>query len=185
MTKRRMDRRAFVRAVGSAAGVSGAAQAFASEPAEPATEPPTGQLSDLHRAVTGVLQSKQIGVPVFVRYTLQLAWKDKSLVPPLAQLAGVVRGWIDQDLNKVFATEIGGELMTTLLEFAGGATALVSVVRRDRPPGAVDLMLLGNGGAIYHETGPIHADLSEGKADAKLVRAIERSVQSKKPEEAS
>lgn len=185
MTKRRMDRRAFVRAVGTAAAVSGTAQTFAADPAKPATEPPTGQLGDLHRAVTGVLQSKQIGVPVFVRYTLQLAWKDKSLVPPLAQLVGVIRGWIDQDLTKVFATEIGGEVLTTLLEFAGGATALGSVVRRDRPPDTVDLMLLGNEGAMYHETGPIHADLTEGKADAKLVRAIERSVQSKKPEDAS
>jgi hypothetical protein len=184
MSKRRMDRRAFVRAVGTAAGVSGAAEAFA-DTSEPTTEPPMAELSDLHRAVAGVLQNKQVGVPVFVRYTLQLARKENALVNPLAQVVAVVRGWINQDLAKVYASEVAGVEVSGLLEFTGGATALVSVVRRTAGPDAVDLILLGNQGAIYHETTSVHADLPIGKADAKLLRAIERSLQSRKPEEAS
>jgi hypothetical protein len=180
-----MDRRAFVRAVGAAAGVSSASETLAADTSEPPTEPPTCQLSDLHRAIASVLKSKQLGVPVFVRYTLQFVCEDKSLAPPMARLAGVVCGWIGQNPKRVLATEIASTLMTTLMEFPSGATALVSVVCRDQAPGTVDLMLLGNEGATYHETGPILADLKECKTDAKLLHAIERSVQSKNPEEAS
>lgn len=143
-----------------------------------------GTLTDLHRAVASVLRSKQIGVPVFVRYTLHLADEKQELQAPLLHLAEVVRGWMDQTLARVFMTKAGEEVQLCLtMEFAGGATAIATVVHHTAEPSSADLILFGNHGAVYHEAGFVTADLpKDTKPDKNLQQAVERSLRSKKPE---
>lgn len=181
MSKPPMDRRAFVRRAVVAAGVAPVLGARAADGRPP--ELIMGTLSDLHRAIAAVLRTKQVGVPVFGRYTLYLADEKQELPRPLLHLAEVVRGWMDQTLARVFTTEAGETQLCLTMEFAGGATAIVSIVRQPAGPGSADLILLGNHGAVYHEAAFVTADLPKDfKPDKSLQRAVDRSLRSKKPE---
>src|SRR5437588_12305016 len=111
-------------------------------------------LADLHRAVQSTLASKRLGRPVFVRYLLCSQDKPEAALPRLAQLTAVVRDWIGQAVERVHAagTPRGGQITLTL-EFRGGATALVSWAAAPPRGDGIDLTVLGNHGALYHDAG--------------------------------
>jgi hypothetical protein len=129
-------------------------------------------VSDLHRAVAATLAEKRIGTPVFVRYTAVL---DTDAVTKLAALAEVVRGWVGQRLDLVYAP--GGSSL--VLRFRGGATALIALVRHLPGERTVDLLILGNHGAIYHDGA--YTDES-GSAPASVRATIARALSSGRPE---
>src|SRR5262245_31186636 len=111
-------------------------------------------LADLHSAVRAALAGKRLGKPVFVRYLLHGSEKPEAVVRRLAQLAGVVRGWIGQPPERVYAvgSPADGQVSLTL-QFREGAMALVCFARgRSAGPGA-DVMVFGNHGALYHDAG--------------------------------
>ncbi len=153
-------------------------------------------VTDLHRAVQDTLAGNRLGQPVFVRYLLHNLDNPETIVPRLAQLTATVRDWLGQPLDRLYA--IGaierGQVSLTL-QFRNGAAALVSIGGRPvtavahQPRGnGVDLLVLGNHGAIYHDSGS--AELSddaatvtdEGPPDSVIQAAIERALQSGKPE---
>jgi predicted dehydrogenase len=144
-------------------------------------------LADLHRAVKTALAGKRLGRPVFVRYILQGPEKPEAVVPRLAQLVGVVRGWLGQLPERVYAvgSPADGQVSLTL-QFREGATALVSFARgQPHGPGA-DVTVFGNHGALYHDAGDSNSwgeaeDLSD-RPDPQVQAAIERSLRSGKPE---
>ncbi len=62
-------------------------------------------------------------------------------------------------------------------------TAVVSWARCSVPGGAVDLMLLGNHGALYHETTDAPLDPgSPGEVAGAVRQAVLRALQSGRPE---
>lgn len=144
-------------------------------------------LATLHRAVAAAVASKRLGVIVFVRCTVQDA-EAKNGVPRLAQTLAAVREWVGQKVDRLYATSHsdGGQIAVTL-QFAEGATALVSFVQ-SRPRGdGVDLLVLGNHGSLTHDAG--HAELSDEPFDVELpppepalVALIEKALKSGKPE---
>jgi predicted dehydrogenase len=144
-------------------------------------------LADLHRAVQAALAGKRLGKPVFVRYLLHGPEKPEAVVRRLAQLAGVVRGWISQAPERVYAvgSPADGQVSLTL-QFREGATALVSFARgRAAGPGA-DVTVFGNHGALYHDAGDDNVwdeaeDLAD-RPDPQLEAAVERSLRSGKQE---
>jgi predicted dehydrogenase len=147
-------------------------------------------LANLHRAVQNTLASRRLGQPVFVRYTLQGSDKGAALVAKLVQAAAAVRDWLGQPLERVFAagSAEGGHVALTL-EFRDGGSALVSFARGAVRGSGVDLMVLGNRGAIYHDagSGELWDEPAAGlpdKPDPKLQAAIERALRSGKPEPA-
>ena len=144
------------------------------------------RLADLHRAVQATIASKRLGRPVFVRYTLQGQDKADSIAARLTQITAAVRQWIGQPLERIYAvgTAESGQVSLTL-QFKDGATALVSYAG-SRLSG-VDVMVLGNHGALYHDAGsgnqwaePTAAALD--RPDAALLTVIERALRSGKPE---
>lgn len=144
-------------------------------------------LANLHRAVGAVLASKRLGRPVFVRYLLQAAEQPEALAPRLAQLTAVVRDWLGQPLERVYAvgSAAGGQIALTL-QFRDGATALVCFAQsRPKGPGA-DVLVLGNHGALYHDAGTANPWEEAGplpdRPDPQLVLVIERALRSGKPE---
>lgn len=146
-------------------------------------------LSDLHRAVRSTLASKRLGKPVFVRYTLDGIEKPEALVPSLARAVAVVRDWLEQPLETVYALgAVAAGRVSLTLRFRDGATALVSASRSPARGDGLDLMLLGNHGALYHDSGS--ANLWDEPAtaadppDAALLALIERALRSGKPESA-
>src|SRR5436309_1829371 len=105
--------------------------------------------AELHQAVHGVIAGKRIGTPVFVRYLLQGLDPPNAVLPRLAQAAAAVRDWLGQPLDRVYTLGPEGGQAALSLEFHGGATALV-VYAHGQPRGSgVDVMVLGNHGAIY------------------------------------
>jgi hypothetical protein len=143
-------------------------------------------LGELHGTVARTLASKRVGTPVFVRYLLHT--QEKQAVRCLAQIAGVVRDWIGQGLERVYALgSVKGGQTTLTLEFAGGATALVSWTSSPGRSLGVDLMVIGNHGAMYHDAGhglpweePVGL-LQEAPAQ-ELVALVERALRSGQPE---
>src|SRR5687767_5837371 len=110
--------------------------------------------ADLHRTVLAAVASKRLGTPVFVRCTLQGPDKPDALIAKLARLTAAVREWVAQPLDRIYAVGKGENGQVTLsLVFRDGATAQVSYARGERHGDGVDLILLGNRGAMYHDVG--------------------------------
>jgi predicted dehydrogenase len=145
-------------------------------------------LADLHRAVEAALASKRLGQPVFVRYLWHGFDKPNEVAPRLAVLVDTVRRWLGQTPERIYATGglTTGQVSLTL-EFREGGTAMVGwTSSRDRGNG-VDLMILGNRGAMYHDAGS--AELLDeqltpaaGPALGELQTVIEQALRSGKPE---
>jgi hypothetical protein len=141
-------------------------------------------LADLHRSVQTALASKRLGTPVFVRYLLQTQDKPAGAVTRLAQIAGAVRDWLGQVIERVYAIGPAKSGHVTLtMEFRGGATAQISWTACSPRAGGVDLMMLGNHGALYHDfgTGNLWDEVATplaDKPDEALVALIERALRS-------
>jgi hypothetical protein len=143
-------------------------------------------LTYLHRAVQSTLASKRLGTPVFVRYSLHSQDKADAAVQRLAQLAAVVRDWLGQVLERVYAvgSPKNGHVALTL-EFHEGGTAQLTWTGGGQR-GSVDLTVLGNHGAVYHDAGDGNLwddSLSalDGKSEQGLVALIEKALQSERP----
>ncbi len=145
-------------------------------------------LADLHRAVQSTLASKRLGRPVFVRYLLCSQDQAGSVPARLTQLVASVRDWLDQQLERVHATGApkSGQVSLTL-EFRGSATALVSWASAPARGDGIDLTILGNRGAIYHDAGSarLWEEGALGPAEAtdkQLLALVERAIRSGRPE---
>jgi dienelactone hydrolase len=144
--------------------------------------------ADINQTVMATLASKRVGKPVFVRLTWQGLDKPEAVVPRLAQIVSAVQRWLGQPLEQLYALGFaaGGQLSLTL-RFREGATALISFERGQPRGDGLDLMVLGNHGAIYHDAGS--AELWDETVtppadppDPALVALIKRAVHSRKPE---
>lgn len=143
-------------------------------------------LTELHRAVEGAVAAKHIGTPVFVRYLFQTA-NDADAVPRLTNAVAAVRGWIAQPIDRVYALRTDAGQVSLTLTFSGGATALVSFAHGQPHGSGIDVMVLGNHGALYHEaeSDPPGTEAASGpkeQPDPAVRDAIERSLRSGKPE---
>ncbi|MBM3237519.1 hypothetical protein FJZ31_14610 [Candidatus Poribacteria bacterium] len=108
----------------------------------------------LYKTVKSVLDSGRIGSPVFVRCVAQIASDREHLTDALAEVLAIAGLWLSASPQKVYAQ--GGKdagQITATVHYLSGQTALVSVgtVKANGMP-RVDLMLLGNKGAIYHDS---------------------------------
>lgn len=144
--------------------------------------------SDLHRTVQATLDSKRLGRPVFVRYTLQGKDPAAAVLPRLAQTLEVIRNWLGQPLATIYATgSVESGQVSLTLQFTGGASAQVSYARTEPRGDGVDLMVIGNHGAIYHDAGS--AELwdevpkpDDARPDPAILKAIEQSLQTTRPQ---
>jgi hypothetical protein len=147
-------------------------------------------LADLNRAVQATLASKRLGTPVFVR--LHLTNRDRAAAVPrrLAQLASLAGGWIGRPLERAYA--LGGAKAghaALMLEYQGGATGVVGWAAGEPRGGGVDLMLIGNHGAVYHDAGTARlwdepAAPPDAAPPADLLELVERALRTGRPEAA-
>ena len=91
---------------------------------------------------------------MFVRCLLQSPLKDENTVRACAALANVANAWMPSSPEQIYAQQSqDGTQATTMIKYAGGQTALLSANRVEaNQEESVDLALVGNRGAIYHET---------------------------------
>jgi hypothetical protein len=107
----------------------------------------------LYQSVKSALDAGHVGVPLFVRCVAHVAPDRVGLTEALRQVAAVAGAWLGAPARRVYvqgSAEAGQ--ITASVQYTRGESALVSVnpVRADGAP-RVDLMLLGNTGALYHE----------------------------------
>ena len=145
-------------------------------------------LADLHRAVRTTLTSKRLGTPVFVRYLYHAPIKGQAVLARLAKTTAIVRDWLGQPIERVFAQGSAASRHVTLtLEFRGGPTAVVTWIGTTGRGSGVDLTVLGNHGAMNHDAGDANlwddAFASDDAAPERdLVTLIERAIKSGRPE---
>ena len=139
----------------------------------------------LKKSVQSVLEKERIGSPVFLRCVLHLAGDSVDMLSPVAEMAALANGWIPSSPTHVYAQgDADGTQVTVMVHYVGGQMALLSINRADVDT-AIDLMLVGNKGVIYHET-PVgrhylNATVPQLGATGALTEAIAQSLESGQP----
>jgi hypothetical protein len=188
-TPDRIERRMFLAA---ATGVPLAMSNLPSDAAPGTGQPdwPPADLDALEQSVQGVLTHKRLGQPVFVRYTLLAALKEEERLAYAARMADAARRWLGQALERAFAVgSVQSGPIHLTLQFRQGATALVCLGSSPAAGAGIDLMVVGNHGALYHDAGLgqegcAPARYKQTQADPYLTALIERALRSGKPEAA-
>jgi hypothetical protein len=142
-------------------------------------------LADLHRAVQKTLASGRLGQPVFLRYLVRGSEGGEAIRERMAQCIALAREWLHQSLVSVYAVGSPESCQVSLtLEFDGGATALLGYASTPPQDAGVDLLLLGNHGALYHEAAAsVHAEEAQrSDADADIQAVLQRALHSGRPE---
>ncbi len=139
----------------------------------------------LKKSVRSVLEKDRIGSPVFLRCVLHIADESDNLLSPVAEVAALANEWIPSHPTSVYAQgDAEATQVTIIVHYIGGQMALLSVNRVDMQT-AIDIMLVGNKGVIYHET-PIGRHYSnaippELDGTGELSSAIAQSLESGQP----
>lgn len=153
----------------------------------------------LYQTVKEILDTGRVGVPVFVRCVVQLPPGSGHMINTLARMLILVGSWLKAMPSKIYAqSRYGSTQVTASVQYAGGQTAIVSVISAKRSsPGEdtrhsaenisprVDLILLGNKGALYHDgiAIPTEPDITFESLPVPrwLISALEHSLQAGKP----
>ena len=139
----------------------------------------------LKNSVQAVLEKERIGSPVFLRCVLHVSGDAANLLPSVAEMAALANGWIPSSPSRVYAQgNTDAAQVTVMVHYVGGQMALLSVDRVDVET-AIDIMLVGNKGVIYHET-PVgrhylNATTPELADTGELTEAIAQSLESGQP----
>ncbi len=139
----------------------------------------------LKESIQVVLEKDRIGSPVFLRCVLHIASEGQNLLSPAAEVAALANEWIPSSPARVYAQgNVGATQVTVMVHYVGGQMALLSVNLVDVET-AIDIMLVGNKGVIYHET-PIGRHYSnaippEFGDSGELTDAITQSLESGEP----
>jgi hypothetical protein len=181
-----IQRRTFLaQAAGASLAVTAPQAADAAASAAP--DGPATDLDALEQIVQGVLGRKRLGQAVFVRYTVNATLIKEDRLPFLARMTDSARRWLGQPLEQLYAVGSLDGVVGLTLRCRQGATALVSLGPGRGIGDGVDLLILGNHGAIYHDAGQGSlwtgvARYRAGNADARLTALIEKTLRSGQPE---
>ena len=141
---------------------------------------------DLKNRVQSVIEKERIGSPVFLRCVLHVADDASNLaISPVSEMAALANGWMPSPPVRVYAQgDAGATQVTVMLHYVGGQMALLSVNRVEVDT-AIDIMLVGNKGVIYHET-PVgrhylNATSPQLGGSGELTAAIAQSLESGQP----
>ena len=144
--------------------------------------------ADLHRTVQTTLTSKRLGTPVFVRYLFHAPGDAAATMARLTRIVAKVREWLGQPLERIHAQgSVATRHIALTLECRGGAAAVITWIgTTPRGPG-IDLTVLGNHGALYHDLGDANAWEAatfdeQTPVDAPLSAWIDRALRSGRPE---
>lgn len=141
----------------------------------------------LKKSVQSVLEKDRIGSPVFLRCVLHVVGEDVDMLSSVAEMTALANAWIPSSPASVYAQgDADTTQVTAMVHYVAGQMALLSVNRVDIET-AIDIMLVGNRGVIYHET-PVgrhyqNAILPELDGTIELTAAIAQSLESGQPVE--
>ncbi len=106
----------------------------------------------LKKSVDSVIEKDRIGSLVFLRGVLNVVCEITSLLKPAAAIVALSNGWIPSTPQTLYAQgDVNGSQVTVMLKYLDGQMAVLCVNRVETET-AIDIMLVGNKGVIYHET---------------------------------
>ena len=139
----------------------------------------------LKKSIQSVLEKDRIGSPVFLRCVLHVAGEAVNPLSSAAEMTALANEWIPSPPASVYTQgDANGTQVTVMVHYVGGQMALLSVNRVDVDT-AIDIMLVGNKGVVYHET-PVgrhylNAIPPEFGGTGELTEAIAQSLDSGQP----
>jgi hypothetical protein len=143
-------------------------------------------MHSLYETVNEVLSAGRVGIPVFVRCTVQIKHGAENIGSVLARIQTVASSWLQASPLKVYAlSSYKSSQITVTIKYAGGQTSVVSVNTTSGTTSHIDLMLLGNKGAFYHDAYALAPgfDISAEPVPVPdwLIEAMEQTLRSGKP----
>lgn len=109
-------------------------------------------MESLKKSVQSVIEKGRIGSPVFLRCVLHIASETTSLLQPTSEIVALSNGWMPSQPQRVYAQgDADATQVTVMVQYTDGQMAVLSINRVDTET-AIDIMLVGNKGVIYHET---------------------------------
>jgi len=139
----------------------------------------------LYQTIKDILNAGEVGVPVFVRCLVQVIPNNNSLIDLLGKLLMMAGSWMDTIPIKVYVQQRNIQVNASVL-YTGGQTAIVSVNTAMGVSPKLDLMMIGNKGALYHDGTemPPGFDFSFDHLIVPdwLMDAMERSIDNGRPE---
>ncbi len=140
---------------------------------------------DLQRLVQTTLSSKRLGTPVFARLLVQSAVSAKGGPAFLAQVVAVANGWLGQPLQRMYALgSVKRRHVALTLEYERGGNAQITWVGTAPRGPALDLLLVGNHGALYHDLTPSSRFEFAADPPNELLAWVQRALDSNRPEAA-
>ena len=143
-------------------------------------------MQQLHQIIEEIIDTGRVGVPVFVRCAAQLPPAKENMYDVLARVLTMAVSWLKASPLRVYV-QIGDNLrkITATVQCTGGQTAVVSVNATPDATPQVDIMMLGNKGALYHDGDalPPGFDIAAEPMPVPewLVDAVDRSLRAGKP----
>ncbi len=140
----------------------------------------------LRRSVLETIKAGRVGQPVFVRFLVASDANRETQTPLLARLVQTAGEWLGAPPRRLYATvsplPAGASVS---VRFENGATALVSTATPGHAGPTIDVIVLGNHGAVYHDGFAVAAESAatvvDGHEDPALRAAIEATMRSMKP----
>jgi hypothetical protein len=140
----------------------------------------------LYQTIKEIIDAGRVGTPVFVRFTAQIIPSDDHIIDTLGRILSVIGSWLTAIPIRVYVQHRENTAQVTAsVEYEGGQTAIVSVGITSGLSSRIDIMMLGNKGALYHdgEDMPPGFDMDTDLVSIPewLMDAIEHSLFSGKP----
>ncbi|MGQ9610757.1 MAG: hypothetical protein ACUVWN_15785 [bacterium] len=141
----------------------------------------------LYQTIKEMINTGKIGVPVFVRCIVQIVPKNEYLIDTLAKILMITCNWMEALPIKVYVQSRENKMqITASAQYTGGQNAIISVNTAPNVSPRIDLMMLGNKGALYHDGTSIPPgfdfDFDLITIPEWLINALIRSINSGKPE---
>ncbi len=140
----------------------------------------------LYETVKEILDTGRVGIPVFLRCSAQIEAGEDYVEDVLMRILAMTCSWMEAVPLRLYAQNGNkSKQLTVTAHYVGGQTAIVSVNATEDREDSLDLMLLGNKGALYHdsESLPPGFDITTEplKVPEWLVDAVAESYRSGKP----
>ena len=140
----------------------------------------------LYQKIKEIIDTGRVGTPVFVRFVVQITPSSEHILDTLARFLVITGSWLTSIPVRVYVQhKENSAQITASVEYTGGQTAIVSVNIANVISSRIDLMMIGNKGAVYQDSEMMppgfDVDFEPSLIPEWLIDAIEQSLFAGKP----
>jgi hypothetical protein len=139
-----------------------------------------------YQTIKEIIETGRVGTPVFVRFVVQIMPSGEHILDTLARFLVITGSWLTSIPIRVYVQhKENSAQITASAEYTGGQTAIVSVNIANVISSKIDLMMIGNKGAVYQDSEMMppgfDVDFEPTSIPEWLMDAIEQSLFAGKP----